>query len=348
MQQQPISADQWNRLCTLMNGWVFTQTLATACEVGLFDALDKYPGSTGEVLAKELSLDAHGTRVLLLACSALDVVERDGDGYRNSELAARFLVTDAPQSMASFAVYNQKIQQQGSTHFTAAVREGRAAGLDEFPGSGDTLYARLAERPALESLFQEAMGAYTRLSPRMLDVPQLDEVGTLVDVGGGDATNALRLCGRHPGLSVSLVDLPSVCGIAEERIAAAGMEQRIDCHPADMFEDPWPKGDAILMSHLVEIFDEERIMRLYDKAFAQLPPGGKLFIWTLTCDDDEAGGLQAAKSSIYFLTVASGQGMAYPARQHEHWLREAGFAEVERSDVRHLDHTLLVATRKAP
>ena len=46
------------------------------------------------------------------------------------------------------------------------------------------------------------------------------------------------------------------------------------------------------------------------KAFEALPHAGRLFVWTIMANDSETGALQAAKSSIYFLCAASGEGMA--------------------------------------
>ncbi|AUX24086.1 methyltransferase [Sorangium cellulosum] len=344
-----ISPQDWTALCGLMNGWVQSTALGAACELGLFDFLSRRPGATVEDVAAGLDITRHGARVLLLACSATGTVQRDGSGaYANTALAEAYLRSDAPLSMASFVAFNQKVQQVGCQRLAESLRQGRNAGLDAFPGPGDTLYQRLAADPASERLFQTAMAAYTRLAPGMIEAEELSAARVLVDVGGGDGTNAMRLCRRFPELTVTLVDLPSVCAIARKRVEEAGLERRIRCVEADMFRDPWPEGDAVLLSHVVEIFAEERVRFLYAKACERLPPGGRLFAWTLTCADDESGGLQAAKSSIYFVAVASGHGMAYPASQHERWLKGAGFGELRRHDARHLDHTLLVATKPGP
>jgi hypothetical protein len=114
----------------------------------------------------------------------------------------------------------------------------------------------------------------------------------------------------------------------------------------DIFADPWPGNcTGVLMSHLVEIFSPEKIQRLYGKAFEILPFGGQLFVWTIMANDTETSALQAAKSSIYFLCVASGEGMAYPARDHEQSIRTAGFSTVKRYPAAEVDHGALVAVK---
>jgi precorrin-6B methylase 2 len=231
-------------------------------------------------------------------------------------------------------------------HLTHALKENRNAGLDEFPGSGATLYERLAEYPELENLFHEAMGAYTRLSPKIVHLAEFSGVRRLLDVGGGDASNAIALCERYPSLHVTILEKPTVARITRENVARAGFSGRISCVEGDMFLDAWPADcDAILFSHLVEIFSPERIRSLYQQAFETLPRAGRLFVWTIMANDAETGALQAAKSSIYFLCAASGEGMAYPAAQHEEALRTVGFSAVTRYPAEEVDHGALVAVK---
>jgi methyltransferase len=344
----PLSNDEWMQLCKVMNGYIYSQTLATGCDLALFTILSANPGATREELGPMMGLTAHGTRVLMLAACAAGLVRRDGEtgGYRNSEMAEKALVADSPNCMLPFVQFNDRIQRRCSSRLTRALQEGRNAGLDEFPGPGATLYERLAGYPELESLFQEAMGAYTRLSPKMLDLAEFSEVRHLLDVGGGDGSNAIRLCRRFPDLRVTILETPSVSRIARGAIVRSELSRRIACVEGDMFRDPWPQGcDGVLFSHIVEIFSPEKIRFLYERAFLGLPPEGKMFVWTIMANDAETSGLQAAKSSIYFLCAASGEGMAYPGREHEQAIWETGFHMVRRYSAAETDHGALVAIK---
>jgi hypothetical protein len=341
-----LSNEEWMSLCAIMNGYIYSQTLATACDFDLFTYLSKRPGATQEEVSEVLALSSYSTRVLLLACCAVGLIYRaeETGGYFNSPIAEKVLVSYSPYSMIPFVQFNNRIQQRCGLHLTRALRENRNAGLDEFPGDGTTLYERLIKYPELESLFQEGMGAYTRLSPKMTDLSEFADVQNLLDVGGGDATNAVRLCRRHAGLRVTILEIPSVAAIARAAIKCDGLDDRIKLWEGEMFTDPWPAGcDGILLSHIVEIFTPEKIRFLYRKALELLVPGGRLFVWTIMANDLETQGLQAAKSSTYFLTTASGEGMAYPAKDHAQWLREVGFRAVKRYDAPEIDHGALVA-----
>lgn len=340
---EELSWEEWQSLCEMMNGYIKTQVLSSACDLGVFDVIER--GATLASLPRQLEIDEHGCRVLMLGLKQLKLVEVDEAGkITNSPLARRCLLRGSAQSMVPFVHLNDKIQHRACLHFTQALREGRNAGLDEFPGDAPTLYGRMAVDPALERLFHDGMGAYTRLSPRMMAVKEFGEVSRLLDVGGGDGTNAIRLCERYPSLKVTLIDLPSVIEKARANIRAHSLEDRVTCEAVDMFTDPWPQGcDGVIFSHVLEIFSPEKIEFLYRKSRDYLQDGGQLFVWSLMCDADEAGGLQSVKSSLYFVTVASGQGMAYPVRDHVKWLSDAGFTVTAEYDARAIDHCALVA-----
>jgi hypothetical protein len=343
----PVTPAEWKQLCEVMNGYIYSQTLVTACELNLFSYLSAHPGATHEQLSQGLNLSPHCTRILMLASCAVGLVLRDDSGgYRNSGIAEKVLISGSPYSMLPFIQFNRRVQERCSSHLTQALKENRNAGLDEFPGSGNTLYERLAEYPEVERLFHDAMGAYTRLSPKIVHLPELATVRHLLDVGGGDGSNDVALCQRYPDLKVTIYEKPTVARIARQRVAEAGLSGRIDCVEGDMFLDVWPTGcDAILFSHVVEIFSTERIRMLYKKALETLPLRGQVFVWSVMANDSETGALQAAKSSIYFLCAASGEGMAYPARQHEESLRWAGFRSVRRYPAAEVDHGALVAVK---
>jgi methyltransferase len=311
----PVSGAEWQQLCGVMNGYIYSQALVTACDFDVFTTLSRHPGATQDDLQKLLGLSPYCTRILMLACCATGLVL-------------------------------QHVQRRCTAHLTDALKENRNVGLKEFPGEGTTLYERLAQYPDVERLFHDGMGAYTRLSPKILDLPEFSSMTHLLDVGGGDGSNAIGLCERLPDLRVTLIDRPSVVEIARQRVARAGLADRIWCAAVDIFEDPWPAGcTGVLMSHLVEIFSHDKIDRLYRRAFDVLPPGGRLVVWTIMASDSETGSLQAAKSSIYFLCAASGEGMAYPAKDHDEALRRAGFSAVRRHLAVEFDHGALIAVR---
>ena len=339
---------QWKRLFEMMNGFVHTQTLAAACELGLFAYLAANPGAGRQQIQAALSLSEHSTRILMLACCATELVRRDARtlGYFNSDLVAMTLLPGSPECAAPFALFTNKIMERCGMHLAQCLREQRNAALDrEFPGEGATLYERLGHYPELARLFQEAMGFYSRTSYSLDQLREFREIRRLLDVGGGNGSNAVKLCRRFRRLRVTVMELPKGCEIGRGYVAERGLGDRIDFAERDMFAAPFPTGcDGVLLAHVTGIFARESVAVLYRKAFDCLPEGGKLIVWSPAANDLETGGIEAAKLSLYFLTTASGVGAAWSFEIQQGLLRQCGFRDIVLHEGRR-EHAMIVATK---
>jgi hypothetical protein len=67
--------------------------------------------------------------------------------------------------------------------------------------------------------------------------------------------------------------------------------------------------------------------------------------WTATAHENEDPGLQAAKSSMYFLTTASGRGFTYTLIEHKEWLAEAGLMIRNTYHFDNVEYTAVVAIK---
>jgi len=339
----------WTVLGESLNGYIRTEILTASCELGLFTHLEQAGSATVEQLANQLGISGHGARILLLGCTEAGLTERGADGsYRNAPPASTYLVEDAQYCMLGFVRFTREVQQKTCNLLLDSIRAGRPVGLRAL-GYEDTktLYQAFAEDKGLEGLFHKAMAEFSKINNLNLEPGDLEGVGRLLDVGGGNASVQMRLLQKNPGVQGTLFDLPTVCDNATENVRRNGMSDRVSFHPGDVFAEELPEGfDAVLLSHFVEIFAPEHIQEIYGKVQRALEPGGRVFLWTMTADDDESGPLQAVKSSVYFVASASGSGMAYPAADHRKWLDEAGFDIVTERPYPEICQTLLIARKR--
>jgi ubiquinone/menaquinone biosynthesis C-methylase UbiE len=190
------------------------------------------------------------------------------------------------------------------------------------------------------------MAAFTLQSmPGLLDHVEAGSIGHLLDVGGGDGTTAVALARRDPALRITIFDMPSVTGLAQRGLPD-DLADRVGLHPGDLFADSFPAGvDAVLFSHVLEVFSPDRIRFLLDKAFRVLPPGGRLLLYGFHAAAGETGGVLAARLSLYLNVLATGEGMAYPARDYEQWLRDVGATKVESFTGLPYEHGLIVGRK---
>ncbi|MFD5558811.1 methyltransferase [Streptomyces sp. NPDC127068] len=331
----------------LLHGHIAFQLLGSAHELGLFDHLSAHPGATARETAAATGLAEGPFAVLLGGLPALSLVTDDGGRLRNAPAVERTLVTGRETNRTALLGMHRHLVYPGVGDLLASLQRSTNVGLLHFPGAGDTLYTRLADRPRLEKVLHDGLHALSKAAfDGLIRSAVLTGNEHVLDIGGGDGSNALALARAYGSLTVTIVDLPSVLRITEANVTEAGLRDRVRWHAADFLTEPLPEGaDTVLMAHVLPIFPPRTNRRLLAKAHAALPSGGRVLISNTMQDDTEDGPVMPMLFSAYFLSRASGSGCYYPWAHHEQWLRETGFTEVRRLGGMPYAHGLCVATK---
>jgi len=336
----------YEQLVMIAGGHSAFQLLWAGLELGVFAALSKKPGMSRQEIARAANIESQPARILMTGLTALKLVVKDGDSYRNSALIEQFGVPGSPQNMIDVMGWQAHVVYPGEMDFVDALRENRNVGLARFPGEGGTLYQRLAHDPKLERIFHKAMSSLSRSANAMLvQLGEFASVRHLVDLGGGDGTNVIALAKANPDLVASVFDAPSVCQQAAANIAQHGLEERVKTHPGNFFLDDFPADvEGVLLAHIMTIWSAEKNVALLRRAYDALPSGGRVFVFNMMGADDESGPLSTALGSPYFLTIATGEGMLYSWREYEEFLGQAGFSDTRRIELPR-EHGLLIAQK---
>ncbi|MBK9702627.1 MAG: hypothetical protein IPO75_03720 [Betaproteobacteria bacterium] len=195
------------RFVLIAQGHSAFQLLWAGVELGLFDLLSKQPNSTKGQLATAMNLAPYPCRVLLTGLTALGLIVKSGEQFRNSALAEALLVLEKPDSIAPVLGWQAHIVYPGLQDFLESLRAGSNVALRRFAGHGNTLYERLVSYPELEQIFQRAMSALSaQANRRIVEAYDLGRFTHIVDAGGGDGTNAIALAKRYPNLRVTVYD----------------------------------------------------------------------------------------------------------------------------------------------
>lgn len=333
------------RFDLIVNGPALFNAIISGLELGIFKCLAAHDTTSFSDLLVYTALRPEKLRVLLQALCATELIDKQGDAYINSEVAASLLVSDEEGSWLDILKGWQQIYYPAFPHMTTALREGtNACALSAYAGTEPTLYQRLEHDPLRQSVFHAAMGAFSMRSMHgLVEHPSFASVNHLLDIGGNDGTTARQLRKRYPNMAVTIFDLPTVTA----EVFSEKSEEMIQLHPGHLFKDPFPKGaDTILFSHVLEIFSEQQILFLLEKAFETLPLGGKIMLYGYNVSNDERRGLYSARLSLYLNILASGEGMAYPAKDWEHWLQEAGFSGITTTQGLPYEHGLTIAWKR--
>jgi cyclopropane-fatty-acyl-phospholipid synthase len=104
----------------------------------------------------------------------------------------------------------------------------------------------------------------------------LQEGDTLLDVGCGWGAFAIHAARNHGARVVGITLSASQAALAAERVAAAGLSDRIEIRHADYREPSGERFDAIASIGMVEHVGESRIDLYARQLAALLKPGGRL------------------------------------------------------------------------
>lgn len=330
----------------IIHGATAFELLRTALEFGLFEHLEDAGGMDLPQVAGALGVERQPARVLLLGLTSLRLLRKEGERYVNSGVVRRKLLP-GPRFLGPLVDIQAEIINPAITDLAESVRRDTNVGLRTLDGPGGTLYERLTAHPRLQKIYYDNMGDASRKAfPQVLEKADFSRLRHVVDLGGGDGSNAIALAGRHPHLEVTVYDQESVVRIAAANAAAAGVADRVHVASGDLFTGDLPAGaDGFLVFHLTEIWSPARNTELLRRCHDALPDGGAVLVYTFVSDDDGTGPLTAGLVSPYFLTLASGEGMVYAARDIERTLRDAGFSRTERHTGMGFHHALVTGHR---
>jgi predicted O-methyltransferase YrrM len=321
-------------LIPMLFGFFAFQQLRAASELQLFEYLGINGPSTSEEIAVGLRLPSKSARKLLLGTTALGLTRCDVDRYAPSETLREAIEEGIWPLIRNIIDFQHRISYLPAKEYAESLRTGRNEGLKHLPGSGKDLYSRLEQIPELENLFFRGMNAWSELSnPVLLHKVDYSDVTRVLDVGGGDAVNAVALARAHPHLKVTVFDLEGAAEVARDNIAAAGLGDRVEVVIGDMFNDAMPTGfDLVLFAHQFVIWSPEQNQALVERAHEALVPGGRVAVFNAFADDDGRGPLYTALDNVYFATLPSDESTIYQWSEHEQWLAAGGFVDIRRID----------------
>ncbi|MGH3302668.1 MAG: methyltransferase, partial [Streptosporangiaceae bacterium] len=265
--------------------------LLVADELGILVSIAAAPGTTEELSAR-LGFNGRALASVLALLASLGYLVPRGGRYHVTDTTRHHLLPSSPFSWAGVWA-----QMRTGTPLHLRLREALTTPdpAGEMPeGDGD----RSVDGWASGRLSPEAAASMTAYmhshsAAAAVGVAQSDLFASarrLLDVGGCSGVFSIALAERHPGLRCTIMDLPAVCELTPDYVKKRALEDRIDCHAADMFRDPWPQGyDAVFLSNIFHDWRPVTCLALARHAFSVLPAGGTINLHEMLLTDDGAG-----------------------------------------------------------
>lgn len=311
------------RIYALQDGAIRAQALAYALSIGFFDRLDRAPMTRGEIEA-EFGLASRVAPAFLafLASNSLIALGPDGT-FRNTEAASAFLVRSSPRYVGG-----RGLLFQGFYDAIAHLPETLASGRAWTPAGQHDMFAGFTadqQRWFADGMFANAVHGGRSLA----EVVDFTMFRRLLDVGGNAGGYAIGLARANPRLQATIFDLEPVRELAIERIAAAGLDERIEFVAGSFFEEELPRGhDALLLSSILHDWDDADCARILARCYRAIEPGGTIIVAEPMLSEDATGPDHPAASG---LTMALLGGENRTRSRIAQMLAEAGFGKVWRS-----------------
>ncbi|WP_433273618.1 methyltransferase [Actinosynnema sp. CS-041913] len=313
------------------------RAMAAGLRLGVFEALAaeglSSAGLSSEGLAARLGTDPRGTALLAEALVAFGYLERSDDGYTNTASTRKWLSGGGYREVDQFW---STVLFESWDGLEESIRSGKPA-LD--------FYGWLSSRPETLGRFQGMLSGHADgIAP---EVCGLVPVGArLLDLGGGHAKYAIRLCAEHPGLHATVIDLPEALAVGSGAVTDAGMCHRVALWPGDY--DSLELGgdyDTVLLFNVVHGRTAAANRTLLDRVAAAVRPGGAVVL--LEHDEHSEDRAADAFARVFSLNLFHGQGgQVYSGAEIEGWLVGAGFAEVATHPLRTSPGQSLIVARK--
>jgi hypothetical protein len=301
------------RIWDLWLASLYQGAIVAADDAGVFNALARAP-ATIPALAAELDFDVRATGVLLRLLAALDLLVLHDGSFQITDQSRLYLVKDSAYywghmmrvnvSEADRAGLLEKLKRKGSAEAPGplgSANEKGAAMVD----------AWAAGKIPIEKARIVAAGMHSHSLPAAIGAARnydLSGIGRILDVGGGSGCFMIAMAQRHPALRCTIMELDTMCELAQSYIDAGGVADRVETVTVDMFRQAWPKGyDAVFFSNIWHDWNVRTCTWLAERAYDALPIGGRIMLHEMLLDDDGAGPATAAAFSLLMLLRTQGQ-----------------------------------------
>jgi hypothetical protein len=318
------------RIMEVGMGFWPAKVLLSALELRVFTELGAN-SMTGNELQAALGLHPRANPDFFDALVALRFLARDGDGaqarYRNTEESGLFLDRRSPQFMGGFLEMANTRLYRFWGDLTDGLRTGKPQ--NEIKHTGAPMFAELYSRPERLEQFMDAMsGISANNFQAFAEKFDFSNYRTLCDVGGATGQLSMLVAKKHPHLRCISADLPAATRIAERKIAAANLADRVTAKSLDFFAEPLPKADVITMGMILHDWNLEKKMHLIRAAYEALPPDGAFVVIENLIDDARRENAFGLLMSLNML-IEFGDAFDFTAADFFGWCREVGFRRTE-------------------
>jgi ubiquinone/menaquinone biosynthesis C-methylase UbiE len=297
---------------------------AAASHFRVFEHLANGPRSF-DALRGDLGLEQRPAVVLLTALRAMGLLAADTAGRLELTALSREFLAGSPFDISGYIGLDA--DSRGVHNMVEWLRTNRPAGMKPEESGAAFIYragvASAMEKEAEARRLTLALAGRARnVAPVLAERLPMTQARVLLDVGGGTGLYSIACLRKNPNLRAIVWDRPEVLKVAVELAATHGVAHRLEFRPGDMFADPVPHADVVLLSNVLHDWDVPQCQELIGRCAAALPSGGQLLVHDVFLNDALDGPLPIALYSAALFCMTEGR--AYSAAEYRAWLIAAG------------------------
>lgn len=326
------------RLQRISKAFWESAALMSAVELGVFTALAA-GHNTIERAAQAMEIEAINAERLLVALTAMDLLERDGPVFSNTVDVERFLVEGLPSYAGPWMLFG-KPRWQGWGELTERLRtpvsEQRILGMYD-----DTFTVERA-RTYHEATYSIGMGAARRFHKQV----DLSSRKKIMDLGGGSGCYCIVAAQKHPELKGEVLDLAPVVAVTNEFLVQNEVTDQVTASVCNFTQDPLPTdADVAIMASNLPQYNRSIIAEIVQRVFDVLQPGGEFHLIGEMINPEGNGPLAPALWGLSE-AVNYSTGLAHSTADCIGYLETAGFVEV--AEIEFIPDTLTRVTGYKP
>src|ERR1700733_153845 len=311
---------------TLIDAFRSSKAMFVAVSLGVFDSLERGPGSAEE-LAAEVEAQGEPMERLLDACVGLGLLSKQDGIYKNQPIASTYLCRDTPATLVGYILYSDKVLYQLWSNLENAILHGGPQWKETFHQDGGIFDQFFRTEEATQTFLQGMHGFGILSSPLVVSAFDLSRFKTFVDLGGATGHLAIAACERYPGMKAIVFDLPRVIDSVQKQISLGAVGSRIQFMKGDFFcPEELPKADLFALGKILHDWPDDKARDLLRAIHQHLPSGGGILLAEKLLYEDKAGPLSAQLQSLNMLVCTEGRERTLT--EFRALLESAGFAEV--------------------